>query len=401
MPEPADIKVLARSQKIFERLLVVYPKSHREEYGAAMSQLFRDQCRDVWNEAGRWGLTKLWLRVLPDLVKTSITERLSALNERKSMFDKIAALFRPHQVPRHTFRAVFVGVFLLVFGISVVTSFLMPESYASTARLKVEPDENSMFPGHSSSSPMTAYDPYFIQTTFEIIEDRVVLGKVIEALNLNVIWGKKYNGGETLKTTETMKFLKGRMSLKPVRTTKLIEITVYSEDKLEAACLANAIAQSYQDYRENSRKEAAAKGIAVLQNQYQQAEVQIPKLQLEVESLRQQCKIRFDASGPQSPQEQPYWDKKRELDNRFEFHKLLAAKIEAEKLDVMIPKTSLAEITGPAEPGDLPVRPNKPLNITLGAIAAIFLASVAGALSAFIVFQLGKRRHKSPRPSAA
>jgi hypothetical protein len=66
-----------------------------------------------------------------------------------------------------------------------------------------------------------------------------------------------------------------------------------------------------------------------------------------------------------------------------------------------VPKTSMAEIIGQAEPGDAPPRPNKPLNITLGVIAGIFLASVAGAISALIAFRLGKRMRKSPIPSAA
>jgi len=92
---------------------------------------------------------------------------------------------------------------------------------------------------------MSPYDPYFIQTEFEIIQDRVVLGKVIETLNLNTEWGTKYNGGVTLKTPETMEFLKKRMNLTPVRNTKLIGITVYSEDKNDAARLANAIAEAY------------------------------------------------------------------------------------------------------------------------------------------------------------
>jgi len=198
-----------------------------------------------------------------------------------------------------------------------------------------------------------------------------------------------------------MEWLKRRMNLKPVRNTQLIEITVYSEDKHEAARLANAIAQSYRNYRLNQLKQLSLNGIKILEDRWQQEETQIPKLQLEVGSLRQQCKIRFDASGPQSPEEQPYWDKKRALDNRLEFHKLLAGKIEAEKLDLMIPKTFPAEIIGRAEPGNQPARPNKPLNITLGAIAGILLASIAGALAAFIVFQLGKRMRKSPAPSAA
>ena len=83
---------LSISQSIYRRLLFAYPKRHRVEYGAAMGQLFRDQCRDAWNESRNWGLLKLWLRVLPDLASTSIWERLAALNERKTMNDKLANL---------------------------------------------------------------------------------------------------------------------------------------------------------------------------------------------------------------------------------------------------------------------------------------------------------------------
>ena len=51
---------------------------------------------------------------------------------------------------------------------------------------------------------------------------------------------------------------------------------------------------------------------------------------------------------------QPYWEAKRKLGNDVEFNKLLAAKIEATKLDLQIPKSSIVEITGPAEPGETP-----------------------------------------------
>ena len=80
------------AQKIYGALLRAYPPAHRAEYGAAMAQLFRDQCRDAWGESKHFGLLKLWLRVLPDWVKTSIMERLAASNERKTMNEKLANL---------------------------------------------------------------------------------------------------------------------------------------------------------------------------------------------------------------------------------------------------------------------------------------------------------------------
>src|ERR1017187_1671182 len=134
-------RALAVSQETYKWLLLAYPKVHREAYGPAMAQLFRDQGRDAWTESQSWGMVKLWLRVLPDLVNTSITERLAALNPRKSMSDKMTALFRPLTSSLTVFFSIFALVFLLVLLVSVVVTFILPESYASTDRIKVGPDE--------------------------------------------------------------------------------------------------------------------------------------------------------------------------------------------------------------------------------------------------------------------
>jgi len=78
-------------------------------------------------------------------------------------------------------------------------------------------------------------------------------------LKLNVEWGKKYFAGETLKPAKTMELLKQRMRLNTVRNTKLIAITVYSDDKNEAAQIANAITESYRVYRFQSQTDSKAK----------------------------------------------------------------------------------------------------------------------------------------------
>ena len=49
------------------------------------------------------------------------------------------------------------------------------------------------------------------------------------------------------------------------------------------------------------------------------------------------------------------------------------------------------QIIDKAEPGRAPVRPNKPLNIFIGAVAGGFMGLIAGAISALIVSKLGKR----------
>jgi hypothetical protein len=97
--------------RLFQRLLAAYPRQHRREYGPAMAQLFRDQCRDAWGEGREQALIWLWLRVLPDLVKTSVVEHISTLNERKTMLDRMSTLLRPRSAPWIVFVAVFAVVY--------------------------------------------------------------------------------------------------------------------------------------------------------------------------------------------------------------------------------------------------------------------------------------------------
>lgn len=286
---------LAFSQKVFEQLLLAYPAAHRAEYGADMAQLFRDQCRDAWSEARHFGLVKLWLRVLPDLLKTCLREQFSNLNPAKSMSNKISNLFSS---PTAVFFKVFVAVFLLVVIASIAITFILPESYASTTRILVQPDSND---GQNILATVTnnviSYDPYFVQTTLEIIQSEVVLSKVITRLNLNVTWGKKYFAGQTLKTTETMDILKNQLLLAPVLDTKLISITVYDDDPKEAAQIANAIAESYRDYRAEMRAQLVESSLANLQTMYQLEEKQIEQSEAGLEAMRQKYDISDDASA--------------------------------------------------------------------------------------------------------
>src|ERR1035437_8945743 len=228
MPTPSENKAVILSQKLYQRLLAAYPKTHRQEYGPAMAQLFRDQSRDAWRESRGWGLTKLWLRVLPDLVKTSVLEHLSTLKGRKSMIERIGTLFRPRSTPFLVFLKVFVAVFALVVITSTVITFILPDTYASATRIKPDGTVNDLAD----------------QAEFEAIQSEVVLGKVIEALNLNAEWGKKFGRGNNLRTSETLALLRMRLDLRPVRNTSFIEIRTYSENPKEAATIANAVAEA-------------------------------------------------------------------------------------------------------------------------------------------------------------
>ena len=201
-------------------------------------------------------------------------------------------------------KALIITVFLITAIIATAVTFILPESYSSTARIKVERDSSDVagFTASDTGVSLAPYDPYFIQTTFEIMQSEVVLSNVVAAMNLNVEWGKKFFDGEPLKTTETMEILKNRMQLMPVRNTKLISITFYSDDKNEAAKLANTEAECYRDYRQNQLKEHTEKALDVLQKGYVDQEAVIAAVHTNVNYLQQKYKIFGVNPGDTKPQ---------------------------------------------------------------------------------------------------
>jgi serine/threonine protein kinase len=146
------------------------------------------------------------------------------------------------------FLAPFLLAFLLVFGTAAFITAILPESFLSTARVKLTPNTPEAPQTSGSRSASGTYDPYLIQTEFEVMQSEKILGPVIEALDLDREWGKRYANGKPLRTAETMALLKSGMDLRPVRNTSIIAIRVYGERPEEPARIANEIAQTYKDH---------------------------------------------------------------------------------------------------------------------------------------------------------
>ena len=416
-------------------------------------------------------------------------------------------------------KTVILAVFLLVVITATLVTYILPEQFSSTARIKIERDQTDI-EGLAGNKMNLGYDPFFIQTEFEAIQSEQILGKVIESLDLGTVWGGKYRGGQKLTATEAIGMLKSFMTLRPVRNTSLVEITVFSADRLEAAKIANEVAEKYKQSRSLERLTLASGGITALEERYKDQQDKIHKAQKELEDLREKLKIsdteangngpvqliennslrqitamriegearlvsiqasvnilkalspdelrqvlprlsnRQDARlseqlsqlglleqtmltmekdlSPEHPKVQtvkaqieklkkdvdqsvagimtaielelsqtqaqvgglrksveeaqkmdidkaqnsrPYFDKRRELEELHSFGRVLNMKLEVERIDRALPKSTMVEIMDKAQPGVNPVRPNKPLNIILGVIIGL----VVGVGLAFFI----------------
>ncbi len=186
-------------------------------------------------------------------------------------------------------KTVILAVFLLVVLTATLVTYFYPESFVSVARIKVERDVSDITPLGGSQALSFGYDPYFIQTEFEVMQSEVILGKVIDELNLTKTWAQPND--PPLKKEVAMAMLKNRMDLKPVRNTSLIAISVYGEDKNEAAVIANKIAETYQAHRIDERKRLATTGIESLIKTLDERQAKVVEAQKKVDDLREKLKI--------------------------------------------------------------------------------------------------------------
>lgn len=364
--ESRKSRTVAWSQWVYQRLLAAYPRRHRAEYGAAMAQLFRDQCRDAWQWRRGWGLALLWLRTLPELARTSLWERLTSTKERESMFKKMIGGNGAQPGLIGVFIAVFMAVFLLVVLTSTIITFILPEAYASTARIKVE---RSMTATPVNGVPMKSpqptgvYDPYAIQTEFEVIQSEIILDRVIERLDLNTVWQKKYSLAARLKKSESCAMLKRMIELRPLRNTSLIDIKVYSDDRLEASKIANTVAEAYQDYKHEQQQ----------------------KLLAGAEETRKKLREEVKNDLAENPKDAKSEDAK--------IDQIITKAAQLDQASTAGTQIERVEIIDHAEPGFRPVRPNKPLNIFLGGVAGTFLGVVIGGGAVLLMW---RARSKAP-----
>lgn len=146
------------------------------------------------------------------------------------------------------FFTAFMTVFLLVFGASVVVTFIMPNLFVGLSRIRIEAGSTAA-PMSNGQTPFGMSSPLLVQTECEVIGSKAILEKVVQNLNLEPDWSRRYNHGEPLGTDKTVELLKHRLDLRPVRNTSVIEIRAFDETPEAAAGLANSIARVYQEFR--------------------------------------------------------------------------------------------------------------------------------------------------------
>jgi uncharacterized protein involved in exopolysaccharide biosynthesis len=221
----------------------------------------------------------------------------------------------------------------------------------------------------------------------DVIQSETILGQVIDKLDLNREWGRRFGKGQTLKWSETLALLRTRLELRPVRSTTLVDVRVVSEDPDEASKIANAIAESYDEWRREAGHRLLQESLKSLETRAQEQNAKIKIASENLEKFRKELELSEAQPAELDKRYPEYARAKQQLEDMNDFLKLLERKVKLEKDDLLIPKSAQVEIIERAVPPLRPVSPNGPFKAAL--VLTSFLTGVAAI--GFGIRLLGRR----------
>jgi capsular polysaccharide biosynthesis protein len=207
-------------ESCYGKLVRLYPKAFREEYGAEMERLFAEQYEDAAKD-GFLSMVSFWARTMGDFSFSVVKEHIEQLRGNMSAHSFLQFCDR-----KLTFGRLFAGITIILAGLCVImTLFVLPRVYMSQAKLLIR-------------TPTETIDPFQGQSIFEKIKSRKVIEPVIAKLNLTSALAE---GAGELTVEEAHKALWRMTEVRLRLNSGVVDVRVYSGDRELSASIANEI----------------------------------------------------------------------------------------------------------------------------------------------------------------
>src|SRR5580704_16721424 len=228
-------------------------------------------------------------RIVPNLRDRKSTEALSVIPapsvlsweqvpREPHLLDYIIIL-RKHQWMILTF-------FLTVVTIVTIASFKMKPVYVASARVEVDKESQNMMPFPDSNS----YDAFadlenYLETQSKILQSETLALQTIKSLSLERYpeFGGTPNAvafahsGAVAKRPPILGGFLGRLSVKRVPNSRLIEVTFEAEDPQLAAQIVNAHLQNYVEQNFRSKYDATIQASNWLSSELEELRIKVEK----------------------------------------------------------------------------------------------------------------------------
>ena len=185
-------------------------------------------------------------------------------------------------------KEIVLAVAILVVITGTVYTLMLPNIYASSARIKVSEDVPEINPFSNQQSYYSTYNPYFLKDQFQILQSKPILHEVINRLNLQAEWSRN---GENIPRDVAHKILKNSISVFQQRDTSLIYISVKRDDPNEAAKIANEIAEVYRDSRLDLANKDSRDALDKIAEALKEQNDRVDTAEQKVEELRRELDI--------------------------------------------------------------------------------------------------------------
>ena len=209
------------------------------------------------------------------------------MNESDEQNEKALHFLDYWRVIRSRKELVLAVAFLVVLTGTIYT-LILPNIYASSARISVSEDMPEIAPFALQQSYMTPYNPYFLKTQFEVLTSKPILNEVIYRLDLQVEWG---SDSEKLPRETALKILNNSLSVFQQRDTSLIVINVKRDNPQEAADIANEIAQVYRDSRLDIASKNAQLAIDKIEESLADQRQRVALAEERIQNIREELNI--------------------------------------------------------------------------------------------------------------
>ncbi len=181
------------------------------------------------------------------------------------------------------------GIFFVGFGVllilaaiaGVFVSQLLPKKYLGKVVMELQ-----RYQAGESTSPEEAPSPTFIASQFKLITSEETLNRVIDKLELVKRWPET-RGSRDAAYSKLLDMVK----TEDERGTDLVNISVLSTDRTEAAELANAIASSYAERRNAVERKRVDNTVVMLDLQKKEQMEKVEKSRAKMLELMGQAKI--------------------------------------------------------------------------------------------------------------
>jgi uncharacterized protein involved in exopolysaccharide biosynthesis len=116
-------------------------------------------------------------------------------------------------------------------------AFILPKTYASSARLLLKPDDQMLTTETSRAAALA--------TQIELMKSDLVLGSVVSQLGLADASGSNRHDEERARSSDPVKSLREQLEIRPIPNTTMIEIRAFSESPHEVVRIADLVASAY------------------------------------------------------------------------------------------------------------------------------------------------------------